>query len=95
MPTFSVAINGQKRSADAPSEMPLLWVLRDVLQMTGTKFGCGVSVSGACTIREGEEAAAACQVSIADASGKSFTAIEGPPRMAAIIVGKRSSRMRF
>ncbi len=77
MPTFNLTINGRKRSVNAPAEMPLLWVLRDVLQMTGTKFGCGVGVCGACTIHEGEEAVRACQVSIAEASGKKFTTIEG------------------
>ena len=95
MPTFSLAINGQKRSVDAPAEMQLLWALRDLSQVTGAKFGCGVSVFGACTIREVEEAVGACQVSITDASGKSFPRSKGPLRMAAIIVGKRSSRMGF
>jgi isoquinoline 1-oxidoreductase alpha subunit len=77
MANFTLTINGQKRSVEAPAEMPLLWVLRDLLQMTGTKFGCGVGVCGACTIHEDAAAVRACQISIAEASGKSFTTIEG------------------
>ena len=57
--------------------MPLLWVLRDLLQMTGTKYGCGMGVCGACTIHEGTQAVRACQVTAAAANGKSYTTIEG------------------
>jgi isoquinoline 1-oxidoreductase subunit alpha len=57
--------------------MPLLWVLRDLLQLTGTEFGCGVGVCGACTVHEGGGAVRACQILIAAASGKSYTTIEG------------------
>jgi isoquinoline 1-oxidoreductase alpha subunit len=77
MANFTLTINGQERNVEAPAEMPLLWVLRDLLQMTGTKFGCGVGVCGACTIHEDDAAVRACQISIVEASGKSFTTIEG------------------
>ncbi|MFZ0820705.1 MAG: (2Fe-2S)-binding protein [Candidatus Acidiferrales bacterium] len=77
MTEFSVTVNGKAQRVHAEPDMPLLWVLRDLLQMTGTKFGCGVGVCGACTIHEGGEAVRACQLSIADANGKSFTTIEG------------------
>jgi len=57
--------------------MPLLWVLRDILGLTGTKYGCGVGVCGACTIHQNGKAVRACQIDISDAAGKSFTTIEG------------------
>jgi isoquinoline 1-oxidoreductase alpha subunit len=49
--TRTLAINGESRSVDVPDDMPLLWVLRDVLAMTGAKFGCGIAQCGACTVR--------------------------------------------
>jgi aerobic-type carbon monoxide dehydrogenase small subunit (CoxS/CutS family) len=57
--------------------MPLLWVLRDLLGLTGTKYGCGVGVCGACTVREGAATLRSCQLTIAAAAGRSFTTIEG------------------
>jgi isoquinoline 1-oxidoreductase alpha subunit len=48
---IELSINGQRQSVEAPDDMPLLWVLRDILGMTGTKFGCGVAQCGACTVR--------------------------------------------
>ena len=77
MANFTLTINGQLHRVDADAQMPLLWVLRDLLDMTGTKFGCGVGVCGACTIHEGDAAVRACQISIEQAQGKSFTTIEG------------------
>lgn len=77
MPNFTLTINGERRSVTADPKMPLLWVLRDLLEMTGTKFGCGVGVCGACTIHEGDAAVRACQIPIEEASGKSYTTIEG------------------
>ena len=62
---------------DAPPEMPLLWVLRDLLGLTGTKYGCGVGVCGACTVREGAQTLRSCQLTVAEAAGRSFTTIEG------------------
>src|SRR5204862_4126510 len=60
--------------------MPLLWILRDVLGMTGTKFGCGVGVCGACTVLQNGEAVRSCQIAASDANGKRFTTIEGLSR---------------
>jgi isoquinoline 1-oxidoreductase subunit alpha len=78
MPDYKLKINRRDTAvADAPPDMPLLWVLRDRLGMTGTKYGCGVGVCGACTILEGKNAVRACQIRIADAAGRSFTTIEG------------------
>ena len=78
MADYKLTINGREHNvADAPAEMPLLWVLRDRLNLTGTKYGCGVGVCGACTILEGKQSVRACQVPVAQAAGKSYTTIEG------------------
>ena len=73
---FTLTINGTRREIDAPGETPLLWVLRDELGMTGTKFGCGVAACGACTVHVGGEAQRACQVPLADVWDE-VTTIEG------------------
>jgi isoquinoline 1-oxidoreductase subunit alpha len=70
-------VNGTPRTFDGDPETPLLWVLRDHLGLTGTKFGCGVGVCGACTVHEGGRALRSCQVRAAEAAGRSFTTIEG------------------
>jgi len=62
---------------DVDSVTPLLWILRDTLGLTGTKFGCGVGVCGACTVLENGEAVRACQIAASSAAGRSFTTIEG------------------
>ena len=77
MKECTLTVNGQERRVSADPEMPLLWVLRDLLEMTGTKYGCGVGVCGACTVHEGSRAVRACQVPLSEAAGKSFTTIEG------------------
>lgn len=77
MPLFSLTVNGRVHRVDADPAMPLLWVLRDRLQLFGTKFGCGVGVCGACTVLEGSRAIRACMLPISAAAGKSFTTIEG------------------
>jgi len=77
MATFKVTINNDSRTINADPEMPLLWVLRDLLSLTGTKYGCGVGVCGSCTIHEGDRAVRSCQVKISEAAGKSYTTIEG------------------
>jgi len=77
VPTYTLTINGKPRRVEADAETPLLWVLRDVLQMNGTKFGCGQGVCGACTVHENRQAVRACTVPIAEAAGRSFTTIEG------------------
>jgi len=69
-------LNGKRRDVDAPAEMPLLWVLRDTLGMTGTKFGCGAGVCGSCTVHVDGEAAQACQVPVGMLGGRRVTTIE-------------------
>jgi isoquinoline 1-oxidoreductase alpha subunit len=70
-------VNGQERETDADPSMPLLWYLRDELNLTGTKFGCGIAQCGACTVHLDGEAVRSCSISLADASGHSVTTIEG------------------
>ena len=70
-------VNGKLRSVDVPQEMPLLWTLRDVLNLTGTKFGCGAGLCGACTIHVDGQPARACQTRIADVAGRTVVTIEG------------------
>lgn len=77
MPDYKLTINQQKVTVSVEPEMPLLWVLRDYLGLTGTKFGCGLGVCGACTILQGNQSVRACQIPCQDAAGKSFTTIEG------------------
>ena len=77
MPSFSLTINGSKHQVDGDPETPLLWVLRDKLALTGTKFGCGEGLCGACTVHEGGAPVRACLVTLAAAAGKSYTTIEG------------------
>jgi isoquinoline 1-oxidoreductase subunit alpha len=77
MPKYSFVLNGRKRTVDAAEDTPLLWVIRDNLQLIGTKYGCGVGVCGACTIHRGNEAVRSCQIKISEAAGRSFTTIEG------------------
>ena len=73
----NVSVNGQQRTFDGDATMPLLWYLRDVLGLTGTKFGCGVAACGACTIHLDGDAVRSCVTSVSDANGKSITTIEG------------------
>jgi isoquinoline 1-oxidoreductase alpha subunit len=77
MKKITLTVNGKKRDVEAAPDMPLLWVLRDILALTGTKYGCGVGVCGACTIHQNGKAVRACQIDISEAAGKSFTTIEG------------------
>ncbi|MGL4235302.1 (2Fe-2S)-binding protein [Tabrizicola sp.] len=73
----TLRINGQEHVVDAPDEMPLLWVLRDKLAITGTKFGCGVGICGACMVHVDGVPTLSCQLSVADAEGGQITSIEG------------------
>lgn len=74
---MKLLINGQAVSADVPAEMPLLWVLRDVLNLTGTKFGCGVAACGACTVLVGGVATRTCVTPVSATQGKPVRTIEG------------------
>ena len=73
----SLTVNGTARSFDGDADMPLLWYLRDVLQITGTKFGCGQALCGACTVHLDGVAVRACQTPMKAAGGKSVVTIEG------------------
>src|SRR2546430_624720 len=70
-------VNGTEREVDAPDDMPLLWVLRDVLGLTGTKFGCGIAQCGACTVHIEGQAVRSCVAPVSRAAGKEVTTIEG------------------
>jgi isoquinoline 1-oxidoreductase alpha subunit len=70
-------INGHDHSVDVPNDTPLLWVVREHLQMTGTKFGCGAGLCGACTVHLNGEAVRSCQTAVSEAAGKKITTIEG------------------
>lgn len=77
MKTTKLTINGHPHQIETQDEVPLLWILRDQLGMTGTKYGCGVGLCGACTVLDGDEAVRSCQIDAATASGKKITTIEG------------------
>jgi isoquinoline 1-oxidoreductase subunit alpha len=70
-------VNGKPQSVDVPPNMPLLWVLRDTLGMTGTKFGCGMALCGACTVHIDGDATRSCITPISSVAGKKITTIEG------------------
>ena len=76
MPVFNLSINGRSRAVDVEGDTPLLWVLRDHLGLTGTKFGCGLGVCGSCTLHVDGEAQRACQLPVSQVKGK-ITTIEG------------------
>jgi isoquinoline 1-oxidoreductase subunit alpha len=75
--SFNVTINGRKSIVEADPETPILWVLRDTLGLTGTKFGCGASLCGACTIHLDGRAIRSCVTPISEAGGRKITTIEG------------------
>ncbi|MCU0493363.1 MAG: (2Fe-2S)-binding protein [Chloroflexaceae bacterium] len=74
---LQLTINGASQTVDAPPDMPLLWALRDILGLTGTKYGCGVGVCGACTLHLDGVAVRSCQLPLSAAVGKTITTIEG------------------
>ena len=73
---FSLLINGETHEVDVPADMPVLWVLRDVLGMTGTKFGCGIAQCGACTVHLGGEAVRACLLPVGSVGQQPIVTIE-------------------
>lgn len=73
----SLKVNGQDHTLNVDDDMPLLWALRDLLQLTGTKFGCGQALCGACTVHVDGRAVRSCQTQVKDVAGKSVTTIEG------------------
>ncbi len=70
-------LNGQTHTLDVPGDMPLLWAIRDYLQLTGTKFGCGIAQCGACTVHADGEAIRSCVTPVSSLQGKDITTIEG------------------
>jgi isoquinoline 1-oxidoreductase alpha subunit len=74
---YKLIINGRHETVDVPGDMPLLWVIRDVLNMHGTKFGCGMGFCGACTVHLGDQAVRSCQTPVSAAANKHVTTIEG------------------
>jgi aerobic-type carbon monoxide dehydrogenase small subunit (CoxS/CutS family) len=74
---ITFTLNGESKTVDVDPQMPLLWVLRDTLNMTGTKFGCGMALCGACTVHINGEAARSCITPISSVASKKITTIEG------------------
>jgi isoquinoline 1-oxidoreductase subunit alpha len=74
---FTLNVNGKSVAVDVPGDMPLLWVLRDVLDLRGTKFGCGLGQCGACTVHLRGNAVRSCQTPVSAAAGAAITTIEG------------------
>jgi isoquinoline 1-oxidoreductase alpha subunit len=74
---IALTVNGKAYSRDVESETPLLWVIRDELGMTGTKFGCGIAQCGACTVHVDGEAVRSCSLQVGDVANKAITTIEG------------------
>ena len=78
MPTYTLNVNGKDHAVNVSSaSMPLLWVLRDVIGLTGTKYGCGIEVCGACTVLVSGQPERACKFDVSSAVGKPITTIEG------------------
>lgn len=75
----SLDINGRKYDVDIAPDIPLLWVIREHLKLTGTKYGCGIGMCGSCTVHVDGKAQRSCQIPVADAQGKKITTIEGIP----------------
>jgi isoquinoline 1-oxidoreductase alpha subunit len=85
---IALSINGQSHNADVEDSTPLLWVLRDTLGMTGTKYGCGIAQCGACTVHVDGVAMRSCSIPVAAVAGKQITTIEG------VAVGGKLSKVQ-
>ena len=77
MATFTLDVNGRDHTVDVPSDMPLLWVIRDVIGLTGTKFGCGMAQCGACTVHLDGQPIRSCVTAVSTVGEKKVTTIEG------------------
>ncbi|MBI5118197.1 (2Fe-2S)-binding protein [Candidatus Poribacteria bacterium] len=76
---ISLVVNSQKHTVDVTPDTPLLWVIRERINLTGTKYGCGIAQCGACTVHIDGKAERSCQIPVKDAEGKKITTIEGIP----------------
>jgi isoquinoline 1-oxidoreductase alpha subunit len=74
---ISLEINGKRHKVDVAPDVPLLWVIREHLKLTGTKFGCGIGMCGSCTVHVDGKAERSCQIPVGEARGKNITTIEG------------------
>ncbi|MFN2115306.1 MAG: (2Fe-2S)-binding protein [Anaerolineae bacterium] len=77
MPSYTITVNNEPRVVDADPDMPLLWILRDMLGLTGTRYGCGVGVCGSCVVHVDGEPRRSCVTSAETAHGRAVTTIEG------------------
>lgn len=77
MPSYTITVNNKSKTVNVDADTPLLWVLRDELNMVGTKFGCGIAQCGACTVHIGDTAMRSCSLPISSLEGESITTIEG------------------
>lgn len=77
MPRYSLNVNGKTHTIEAPADMPVLWALRDLIGLTGTKYGCGEGICGACTVHQDGRAVRSCQLTVADVGKSKLTTIEG------------------
>ena len=77
MPTYEINVNGEMRTLDVSADMPLLWALRDHMDLVGTKYGCGIAQCGSCTVHVDGTAVRSCNMTIDQAQGKEITTIEG------------------
>ncbi|MEL6917299.1 MAG: (2Fe-2S)-binding protein [Bacteroidota bacterium] len=77
MPTYQLKVNGESHTVEASEDTPVLWVLRDHMDLVGTKFGCGIAQCGACTVHLDGNAVRSCSLTMAQVEGKSLTTIEG------------------
>jgi aerobic-type carbon monoxide dehydrogenase small subunit (CoxS/CutS family) len=85
MPAIQFVLNGKSQTVDTVPAMPLLWVLRDTLNLTGTKFGCGMALCGACTVHVNGQPMRSCSTPVSSVAGKHVTTIEGLSPAAALI----------
>ncbi len=89
MPAYTLHVNGRARTADVDADTPLLWVLRDALELTGTKFGCGIGQCGACTVHLGGTPVRSCELPVSAVGSRPITTIEA---LATSPIGRRLQR---